>query len=210
MRSQGIPSDRIHVTGIPVMPSFAECHDRELCAGKLGIDPARRTILLMGGGAGLGSLAEVAARLLSIKSDFQLIALAGRNATALAALQELAHRYPGRLHPQGFTDRVDHLMACADIAVTKPGGLTVSECLASGLPLILNSPIPGQEERNADFLLEQGVALKASDPVTLEYRVRYLFGEPDVLAAMRRRARALGRPDAAKRALSILLAHQGG
>lgn len=209
MRSQGIPSDRIHVTGIPIMPTFSESRDRLLCARELGIDPGRRTILLMGGGAGLGSLAEVAARLLAINADFQLLALAGRNATALVALQELAAWYPGRLYPQGFTDRVDCLMACADFAVTKPGGLTVSECLASGLPMILNSPIPGQEERNADFLLEQGVALKASDVVTLEYRVRYLLGDPDAVAEMRARAKALGRPDAARYALSAMLAHQG-
>lgn len=209
MRSQGIPSHCIHVTGIPVMPAFGERPERAVCAREFGIDPARRTVLMMGGGAGLGSLVDAAARLLSIESDFQLVVLAGRNAAALGALQELAKPHPGRLYPQGFTDRVDRLMACADIAVTKPGGLTVSECLASGLPMILNSPIPGQEERNADFLLEQGVALKAFDPVTLEYRVRYLLDEPDVVAAMRARARALGRPDAAKRALNAVFSHRG-
>ena len=208
MRAQGIPSHRIHVTGIPVMPAFGEQHEREECARGFGIDPARRIVLLMGGGAGLGSLADVAVRLLGIESDFQLVVLAGRNALALSALQELAQQYPGRLYPLGFTDRVDRLMACADIAVTKPGGLTVSECLASGLPMILNSPIPGQEERNADFLLEQGVALKASDPVTLEYRVRYLLEEPEITQAMRVRARALGKADAARRALNAILSQR--
>lgn len=208
MRAQGIPSHRIHVTGIPVMPSFGEHREREMCAKEFGIDPVRKTVLLMGGGAGLGSLCDVAARLLGIDSDFQLVVLAGRNALALASLEELARQHPGRLYPLGFTDRVDRLMACADIAVTKPGGLTVSECLASGLPMILNSPIPGQEERNADFLLEQGVALKASDPVTLEYRVRYLLDEPELMQAMRARARALGKADAARRALNAILSHQ--
>lgn len=208
MRAQGIPSHRIHVTGIPVMPAFGEHRERNMCAREFGIDPARNTVLLMGGGAGLGSLGDVAARLLAIESDFQLVVLAGRNALALAALQELARQHPGRLFPLGFTDRVDRLMACADIAVTKPGGLTVSECLASGLPMILNSPIPGQEERNADFLLEQGVALKASDPVTLEYRVRYLLEEPEIMQAMRARARALGRADAARRTLNAILSHR--
>lgn len=97
-------------------------------------------------------------------------------------------------------------MACADLVITKPGGLTTSECMAMGLPMIVNSPIPGQEERNADYLLEQGVALKAFDGVTLEYRVRRLLDQPALLAAMRERSRALGRPEAAQRVLARVLA----
>ena len=159
----------------------------------------------MGGGAGLGSLDAIAERLLALSGDFQLIVLAGNNATALAALQTLAQRYPGRLVAQGFTDHVERLMACADLVITKPGGLTTSECLALGLPMIVNAPIPGQEERNSDFLLEQGVALKAFDRVTLEYRVCYLLAHPDKLAEMRDKARALGRPNAARQVLARVL-----
>jgi processive 1,2-diacylglycerol beta-glucosyltransferase len=207
MRAHGIAPHTIHVTGIPIMPAFASLPDRGECARALGLDPQRQTVLLMGGGAGLGSLDEVARRLLALESGFQLIVLAGKNARVLAALQELAARYPSRLVPLGFTDRIERLMACADFAVTKPGGLTASECLAQGLPMILNSPIPGQEERNADFLLEQGAALKASDPATLEYRVRYLLRHPDKLADMRLKAKALGRPGAARSVLYSVLTH---
>ena len=153
----------------------------------------------------LGSLDSVAARLLALDEDFQLIALAGKNARTLAALQALAARYPGRLRPQGFTDRVDRLMACADLAVTKPGGLTSSECLAMGLPMIVNSPIPGQEERNADFLLEQGAALKACNAAALEYRIRLLLRHPSRLAAMRERTKALRCPGAAGEVLNRVL-----
>lgn len=205
MRAQGIPAHSIHVTGIPIMPAFALAPDRDACARELGIDPQRRTVLLMGGGAGLGSLDQVAARLMEAEPDFQMIALAGKNRDALHALQRIAVRYPGRLLPHGFTERVERLMACADIVITKPGGLTTSECLALGLPMILNSPIPGQEERNADFLLEQGVALKASDAVTLEYRLRHLLQHPARLAEMRARARALARPSAARQVLDTVL-----
>jgi processive 1,2-diacylglycerol beta-glucosyltransferase len=205
MQAQGIAADTIHVTGIPIMPAFGQQLDRRVCAAEYGLNPARTTILLMGGGAGLGSLDTVAERLLALGDDFQLIALAGRNAAALAGLQALAARYPGRLLPQGFTDKVERLMACADLAITKPGGLTTSECLAMGLPMIVNSPIPGQEERNADYLLEQGVALKACDAVTLEYRVGLLLAEPERLQSMRARALALGRPDAAQRVLATVL-----
>ena len=208
MRHEGIPAERIHVTGIPVMPAFAKALDRSACAQAFGLDPARKTILLMGGGAGLGSLDTIAARLLALDGGFQLIVLAGKNAAALAALQKLAAQYPGRLLAQGFTSEVERLMACADLVITKPGGLTTSECLALGLPMIVNSPIPGQEERNADYLLEQGVALKAFDGVTLEYRVRHLLDHPEQLQAMRAKALALGRPRAALEVLAQVLGTQ--
>ena len=205
MRACGVPAARVHQTGIPIMPAFGQQLPRAACAAEFGLDPARPTLLMMGGGAGLGSLETVAERLLALQGDFQLIVLAGKNAQALAALQQLALRHPGRLLAQGFTSQVERLMACADLVITKPGGLTTSECLAMGLPMIVNSPIPGQEERNADFLLEQGVALKAFDSVTLEYRVQLLLREPARLAEMAARARALGRPDAARQVLDRVL-----
>ncbi|MET3132731.1 processive 1,2-diacylglycerol beta-glucosyltransferase [Oxalobacteraceae bacterium GrIS 1.11] len=205
MRALGIGAGQIHVTGIPIMPAFAQPLDRVECAREFGLDPARTTFLLMGGGAGLGSLDTIAERLLALDGDFQLIVLAGKNAQALAALQALAARHPGRLLAQGFTNQVERLMACADLVITKPGGLTTSECLAMGLPMIVNSPIPGQEELNADFLLEQGVALKAFDAVTLEYRIRHLLDHPAKLAEMGAKARALGRPGAAQQVLQRVL-----
>lgn len=205
MQDQGIAETAITVSGIPIMPAFAQTLDRVDCAQAFGLDSQRTTILLMGGGAGLGSLDAIAERLLALPSDFQLIVLAGKNAAVLTALQQLTQRYPRRLFAQGFTDQVERLMACADFVITKPGGLTTSECLAMGLPMIVNAPIPGQEERNADFLLEQGVALKAVDGVTLEYRVRYLLQHPAKLAEMRDKARALGRPNAARQVLAHVL-----
>ena len=205
MRAQGIAAAAIAVTGIPIMPAFAQPLERATCARECGLDAQLTTILLMGGGAGLGSLDAIAEHLLALAANFQLIVLAGKNAPALAALQLLAGRYPGRLVAQGYTDKVERLMACADLVITKPGGLTTSECLAMGLPMIVNAPIPGQEERNADFLLEQGVALKAFDRVTLEYRVRYLLEHPAKLAEMRDKARALGRPNAARQVLARVL-----
>ena len=97
-------------------------------------------------------------------------------------------------------------MGCADLAIGKPGGLTTSECLALGLPLIVFAPIPGQEERNCDYLLENGAGLKAVDAVALEYRVRALLTEPQRLARMRDNARRLGRPQAAHQVLRQVFA----
>lgn len=206
LASYGVELEKIHVSGIPVMPAFGLALNRQACAAQFGLDPRRRIFLLMGGGAGLGGLDAVAAGMLEFKGDFQLIVLAGKNIHALSALQVLAQRHPGRVYPFGFCDQIERLMACADLVITKPGGLTTSECLAMGLPMILNAPIPGQEERNADYLLEQGVALTAPDDVTLRYRIDYLLAHPGKLADMRRCAHALGRPDAASNVLATVLA----
>jgi len=151
MQAQGIPIEKIHVSGIPVMPEFSNKMVRHEIALELGIHPEKRPFLLMGGGAGLGCLEALAARLLSLDFDFQLLVLAGKNLTSLAALNELVKQYPGRILAFGFTDQVHRLMACSDLVISKPGGLTASESLALGLPMILNTPIPGQEEGNADF-----------------------------------------------------------
>ncbi|WP_296223898.1 MGDG synthase family glycosyltransferase [Ralstonia sp. UBA689] len=205
MRERGLAAEAVHVSGIPVMPAFGEPLDRAACAAEFGIDPQRKTFLMMSGGAGLGGLDTLAERLLAMDGDFQLIALAGKNQAMLEALQRVAQRHPGRLFPQGFTQQVERLMACADLVITKPGGLTTSECLAMQLPMIVNSPIPGQEERNADFLLEQGVALKAIDDAALEFRIRALLTEPDRLATMRRKIAPLGRPYAGQFVLDRVL-----
>ncbi len=205
MAERGIPRETIHVTGIPIMPVFGEPLDRAACAKEFGLDPARRTLLLMAGGAGVGDIDQLAQRLLKLGQDIQVLALAGRNAELLEGLQALAQRHPGRLFPFGFTRVIERLMAASDLAVTKPGGLTTSECLAMGLPMIVIAPIPGQEERNADYLLEHGAALKACDGGALTYRVSRLFAEPRRLEALCRNARSLGRPGAGRAVLDLVL-----
>jgi len=206
MRANQIEPQRIHVTGIPVMPAFGDLHDRRECCRRFGLQPDRKTIMLMGGGAGVGKLDEVAGMLMQLKRDFQLIVLAGRNEQALARLQTLAVSHPGRLIPFGFTHDVAPLMACADLLITKPGGLTISESLAVGVPMIVYAPIAGQEERNADYLLEQGAALKAIDTVSLEYRLHELLADTARLKRMRDCASNVGRPRAAQNVLDTVLA----
>ncbi|SEV99030.1 glycosyltransferase [Luteibacter sp. 329MFSha] len=208
MAAVGLPPERVHTTGIPIMPAFAQAHDRRALAASFGLDPDRPAYLVMGGGAGVGALDELAEALLTDSDGFQLVVLAGRNTAMLERLRTLAAtRYPDRLFPQGFTPHVERLMACCDLAVTKPGGLTTSECLAMGLPMIVNAPIPGQEERNADYLLEQGAAWKAIDAVALAWRIGQLRADPPRLAAMAERARAIGRPHAARDVIHTVIAH---
>ncbi|PUA18354.1 galactosyldiacylglycerol synthase [Glaciimonas sp. PCH181] len=213
MRHRGVAAACAHVTGIPVLPAFTQTLQRAHCAATFGLDPQRPIILLMSGGAGIGGLDKTVQSLLAIESgkdttsDFQLVALAGKNPELLNNLQQLAAKHPTRLKAFGFSHQVEQLMACADLVITKPGGLTTSECLAMGVPMIIHSPIPGQEERNADYLLEQGAALKAVDLTALNYRLQILLQHPPLLAKLRERSQALGRPHAGRDVLKIVLSH---
>lgn len=199
--AQGISPEKIEVTGIPIMPAFACAHGRSESRVALGLSPDKVTFLMMSGGSGIGKLTEMTQRLLAIEYDFQLIVLAGKNFQVLVELQSLQTQHPKRLFPYGFTDQIERLMACSDLVISKPGGLTSSECLAMGLPMVIHSTIRGQEERNANFLLESGVAMQAFDSITLEYRLRTLLSNPEKLAHMRSRSNELGHPLAAAQVL---------
>ena len=205
LRARGIPADRIHVTGIPVMPVFSEAP-----MPVEGVDPLRPVLLMVSGGAGVGELGSVVERVLALPGDFQVIAVAGRSAEAKTALDALVPRYPGRLIGVGFTKEMHRLMAAADLVVTKPGGLTISECLALGKPMLLISPIPGQEEHNAGFLMEAGAAWLAYDVIGLEFKVARLMADRAKLAAMATASRALGKPDAARDVLRLVLGSDAG
>lgn len=204
LADRGLERERVHVTGIPIMPAFSSPLDRAVCAKELGLDPSKFTVIMMSGGAGMGGIELLAERLLKLPGDFQIIALAGKNQELLEKLQTLAYDKPKKLFPQGFTMTIERMMAASDVAITKPGGLTTSECLAMGLPMIVVSPIPGQEERNADYLLENGAALKAHDGAALEFRLMRLLEDPSRLKGLRENARRIGRPDAARRVLELV------
>jgi len=205
LAARGVDPGRIHVTGIPIMPAFAQRLSREECAREIGADPARPTALVVAGAAGISQLKEPVRRLAEAAPELQIIAVAGRNRRLRAALQQLARRHPGRIFPTGYTTTIERLMAASDLAITKPGGLIISECLALGLPLVLISPIPGQEEHNADFLSESGAAIRADDPGSLPAQVRALLDDRARLEAMRERAVALGRPHAASDVLRVVM-----
>jgi processive 1,2-diacylglycerol beta-glucosyltransferase len=206
LADRGVPRGNIHVTGIPVMPQFMEPLGRATCARELGLTPDRFTVLMMAGGAGVGGLDELAARLLNLPHELQLVALAGRNADLLKRLQVLAKKHPGKLFPLGFTTTVERVMTAVDLVVTKPGGLSVSECLAQRKPMLLVSPIPGQEERNADYLLEAGAAIKAVDGATLEFKLSRLLESPARLRAMSEAAHRISTPRAARDVLALISA----
>lgn len=201
MEDRGIDCSTVSVTGIPIMPAFGRSYSRATCIAETQLDPDKKIVLMMAGGKGVGKIDQLAERLIGLRDDYQLVALAGKNEKLLAKLNSIADRYPGRLVAKGFTREIEVLMAASDFAITKPGGLTTSECLAMGLPIIAVSPIPGQEERNADYILENGAGLKAYDVAGLEYRVKYLLENPAELERMKQNALSIGRPGAAAEVL---------
>jgi processive 1,2-diacylglycerol beta-glucosyltransferase len=133
---------------------------------------------------------------------WQIVAVAGKSEKTRARLAELARRAPKgkeapRLLPVGFTTEMDEYMAVADLLIGKAGGLTVSEALARGVPLALVEPIPGQEERNADHLLEQGAAIRCNNLPTAAWKIARLLDDPARLQRMREAALVMARPRAA-------------
>lgn len=196
----GASPERVVRTGIPIDPAFARPIERAEARAALGLPARGAVVLVTGGGVGVGPLVEIVEDLLAAAAagarPRTIVAVAGRNAKAEAALRALDGR--GSLVVCGYTDRMRELMAAADLLVGKPGGLTSSESLASGLPMVVVSPVPGQEDRNADHLLELGVAVRCRDRASVAWKVDWLLDDPTRLASMRRRARAAARPDAAR------------
>ena len=196
LAGKGIDRRRITVTGIPISPDFGKRRNRAALRRKLGIAPGRPAVLVMGGGAGVGSLAE-AVRAVLESGPCHVLAVAGRNVRLRRSLSAIRPPRGSALTAFGYVDPIGDLMAAADLAVTKSGGLTTSECLAMGLPMVVRDPIPGQEERNADFVLEAGAGVKAVDAAALRYQVGRLLSDRAARRRMASAAEASGRAGAA-------------
>jgi len=198
LKETGIGDAQVSVTGIPIMPVFSEQQIAPRAMRlKLGLRPDPPTVLLSAGGFGLTRVDETVAMLADAVDDVQLVALAGRNEKLEKRLRAVAASRPGKIVPMGFAGNMHELMAASDFVVSKSGGLTCSECLAMGLPMVIFNPIPGQEERNADYLLENGVALRANSAAHLAYKVRRLLTDAALLARMKSATRQVARPRAA-------------
>jgi processive 1,2-diacylglycerol beta-glucosyltransferase len=158
-------------------------------------------LLVSGGGVGVSLVGETLVDLLRVRSASSIVLVCGKNAglraRAEAALARLDHASRSRVHVLGFTDRMHELMRACDLAIGKPGGLTSCEALACGLPMAVLRPVPGQEERNSDHLLEWGVATKLNSPESMAWRLDALLEDGERLARMRAAALSRARPFAA-------------
>jgi len=202
LQRHGVASERIEVSGIPVHPRFAETVGREAARDRFGLDHTRPAVLVMGGGSGVGPLAELAERVASLPTRPQVVVVCGTNQRLLARIEALASARrsgPGRdLQALGFTQEVNVLLEACDLLVGKAGGLTCSEALIKGTPLVIFKPTPGQEVRNAQFLERHDAAVHADSVDDVESTVGHWLQDPSELERRREAARALARPHAAE------------
>ena len=208
LRETGVVrEERIEVTGVPIDPRFATGVGREAARRELELDPdpGRLTLLLMGGGFGWGPMEEMVEVVLRLPETVQALVIAGKN-------DALRHRLAGRVEGQGrriqihgFTERIPMFLEAADLLVGKAGGLTSSEAMARGVPIVALRPIPGQEERNVDYLQESGAAVRVHDLFELRVKLAHFLADPADLERMKANARAIGRPDSAFRVARSIL-----
>lgn len=205
LEALGLPAERITVSGIPIDPVFAEPIDRAAVRRSYGLDPDKTTLLLSAGALGVGPTELIVGRLKHLRHEVQTLVTCGHSAEAQARVTAAAGAGDPRFKVLGYSDRMHELMRASDLFIGKPGGLTTSEALACGLPMAVFSPIPGQEERNADHLLEEGAGLRCNELTTLPFKIDRLLDDPARHDAMRRAATAMGRPHAARTVVETLL-----
>ncbi|MEC5197914.1 processive 1,2-diacylglycerol beta-glucosyltransferase [Arthrobacter sp. PL16] len=193
----GLPPDRVAATGIPI-------------AEQLDAAPSRNAgeppMLLISAGASGGDYAvSVVRQTMHMRSPFTATVVCGRNDALRQRMERLVAPAGDRYSVLGFTAEMPQLLRRADLFVGKPGGLSASECMAAGLPMVLVNPIPGQEVRNGDYLMEQGAAVRCNTAATIGWKIDQVLREPGRLQRMQAAARRTGRPDAAADVLTGLL-----
>jgi processive 1,2-diacylglycerol beta-glucosyltransferase len=207
--ARGAAETDVVVTGIPISAKFSAKLNAKTIRKSLGLRDDLPVLLVPSGGFGMGPVAQILAELDKVQRPFQSVVVTGRNHELRCELASQDRKHPTQV--LGLVTNMHELMEVADLIISKPGGLTSSEALAMGRPLMILNPIPGQEAANSDFLLEHGAAVKVNRVEDLPYRIEQLLVNRK-LAEMGRAAKALGRPHAASDICQEVLrrAGQGG
>jgi processive 1,2-diacylglycerol beta-glucosyltransferase len=193
----GVPEERVLVSGIPISPVFAEDKDREELRIKHSVPRGRPVVLLMAGSFGTTPVPRIVDYLRFVDADFQMIIVCGNNRQLYKTMKSKQQAEQRIVSVHGFVDYVDELMRVSDILVSKPGGITSSESLAIGLPMLMVDPIPGQEEANVDYLLEKGAGLKARNTESLIFKLGEVLAHPERLLDMKEKISRIAKPQAA-------------
>lgn len=194
-RKRGIPEEKLLPFGIPVQAKFQKSISKAEARVQLGLDPDRFTILYMSGSMGYGHMVKSVRRLDEMEEDYQMLAVCGRNERTYNKLSGMHLRKPVKLY--GFVDEIDLMMDAADCIITKPGGLSTTECLLKRLPMILTDPIPGQEDRNSEFFTNTGAAIVCSKHFTVDEAVYLLLHHPSRREQLIEAAVSIALPNAA-------------
>jgi len=193
----GVPRSDLTVTGIPIHPVFSQPVDRAACLARHGLPGDRPIVLQLAGGFGVGPVEQLLDAVTRVETPLDIVLVCGKNAELKDRM--CTRTTPGihRVQCLGFTDKIDELMGIADVVLTKPGGLTTSEALARGVALVIVNPIPGQETRNSDYLLENGAAIKINNLGTAAFKLAQLLADPARIESLKSNSRRLARPRAA-------------
>jgi len=192
----GVEERKIKVLGIPVHPKFLEEVKKEKVCQELNLDFHLPNILIMGGGQGIGPIKTIIYLLAYLDLPSQILAVAGTNRKLWKWLKKKERGY-GKIRALGYTDNIHELMSISCLLITKPGGITTSEAMVKTLPLIIVSPLPGQERKNAQFLLKRGVALQARNSKQAAVLAKRLLSKARRLEEIREKMRELRKPRAA-------------
>jgi processive 1,2-diacylglycerol beta-glucosyltransferase len=206
----GVPADRIHPTGIPIDPAFELPADvpgvrRDVLGFPEYDEDDLPVVIVMGGGLGGGDLENVVTSLLEASAAMHLVVLCGSNARDRERLQAIAQARGRTGTFLSFTDRVRDLMAASHVLVTKPGGMSCTESLASGLPQVLFNPIPGQEEDNAAAMVRYGAGVMVDRTEDILGATMKILTSEKYRRRMQESARAAHHPNSARTAAEFLL-----
>ncbi|SKA76242.1 Monogalactosyldiacylglycerol synthase [Caloramator quimbayensis] len=195
---KGADINSLYPLGIPVESQFLMPVEKAAIKNQLGLYEGKPTILLMGGSLGIGNIKKIYEALSLSDLDIQLIVCTGRNHRLKEKIEEIYEKAQKKSLILSYTENMNAIMSVSDILITKPGGLTIAEALVKGLPIIINSPIPGHEEKNANYLLNCGIAAtfkKSSDAVNV---VRQLIKNTSRLEQMKSIALEKSKPNSTK------------
>jgi processive 1,2-diacylglycerol beta-glucosyltransferase len=181
------------LTGIPIDPAFSERPTRRAAEHLVGLPEADFRILLMGGGLGIGPIEELTRLIMNLDVPLQVVVVAGRNKKLYARLSGIGKK----VISFGYVDTIPLLMAASDLCLTKPGGLTIAEAAAMGVPTLLFDPVPGHEEANIETLVREGAAFRIAKVERAPELVNELRRRPSLLRKMGRKMSRLGRSRAA-------------
>ena len=208
--NQNIPNSKIFVTGIPLSSRFLKKYNREEVSKEFNLDKNKKNILFFGGGEfGLGKSKtfEIFENLVKNSNHMQIIAIAGKNPKMKIAFEEIVSKNNAENYVRvlEFTNKVPELMSISSLVVTKPGGMTTTESLASELPMLIINPIPGQEEENAEFLENKGIAIWIKKNDNVAEVINNLFSNVQILENMRKNTKLLSHPNSTRNICEILL-----
>lgn len=207
---RGIKENQIKVTGIPLSNRFLAHYNKEKILSEFNLSINKKTILFFAGGEqgfGKDKIFNMLKTIINAFPSLQIIAISGKNDKMKKHFDELVLETNSNETVKiiKYTNKIAELMSVSDLVITKPGGLTTTESLASGLPIIVINPIPGQEEENAEFLEEKGVAVWIKKHDNIEKELYEIFNSPDKLQSMKINARLLAKKNSTRDICEILL-----